>query len=174
MHVRFSYQSELPRLPGTSRNKPHPNPWLESPAANSLVSLGRVADGPPAPNQNQQSLCTSSGLSRFERRIVHSTTRTVRNLVREYVFHPTRSATDRRTVRHSVRRSDQTVRFPNPDGPQLTVQHPFTHSCTAHLCTLCPVFIPQFSLVKACILLSLAIIARIHSMLISQTSFAFV
>ena len=101
-------------------------------------------------------------------------TRTVRDLVREHVFHPTRSATDRRTVRHLVRRSDRTVRFPNPDGPQLTVQHPFTHSCTPHLSTLCPVFIPQFSLVKACILLSLAIIARIHSMIISQTSFAFV
>ena len=101
-------------------------------------------------------------------------TRTARDLVREHVFHPTRSATDRRTVRHSVRRSDRTVRFPNPDGPQLPVQHPFTHSCTTHLCTLCPVSIPQFSLVKACILLSLTIIARIHSMIISQPSFAFV
>ena len=69
-------------------------------------------------------------------------TRTVRDLVREHVFHPTRSATDRRTARHSVRRSDRTVRFPNPDGPQLPVQHSFTHSCTTHLCTLCPVSIP--------------------------------
>ena len=101
-------------------------------------------------------------------------TRTVRDLVREHVFHPTRSVTNPRTVRHSVRRSYRTVRFPNPDGPQLPVQHPFTHSCTTHLCTLCPVSIPQFSFVKACILLSLAIFARIHSMFISQASFAFV
>ena len=42
---------------------------------------------------------------------------TVRNLVREHVFHPARFATDRRTVRHSVRRSDRTVRLPKSDGP---------------------------------------------------------
>ena len=45
MHVSFSYQNELPTLPGTFRNKPHPKPWPESPPANSLVSLNRVADG---------------------------------------------------------------------------------------------------------------------------------
>ena len=46
MHVGFSYQNELPTLPGTFRKKTHPKPWPESPAANSPVSLGRVADGP--------------------------------------------------------------------------------------------------------------------------------
>ena len=47
MHVGFSYQNELPTLPGTLRNKPHPKPWPESPAANSPVSLGQGADGLP-------------------------------------------------------------------------------------------------------------------------------
>ena len=46
MHVWFSYQNKLPTLPGTFRNKSHPKPWPESPAANLPVSLGRVADGP--------------------------------------------------------------------------------------------------------------------------------
>ena len=32
MHARFSYQDRLPTLPRTSRNKPHPKPWPESPA----------------------------------------------------------------------------------------------------------------------------------------------
>ena len=157
MHVRFSYQSELSRLPGTSRNKAHPKPWPESPAVNSPVSLGRVADGPPVMagrsarhGRTVRQLLTKT--NRASARVLAfqdlkggqsaHPTRTVRDLVREHVFHPIRSATDRRTVRHSVRRSDRTVRFPNPDGPQLPVQHPFTHSCTTHLCTLCPVSIP--------------------------------
>ena len=46
MHAGFSYQNELPTLTGTFRNKPHPKPWPESPAANLPVSLGSVADGP--------------------------------------------------------------------------------------------------------------------------------
>ena len=86
MHVKFSYQSELPKLSGTSRNKPHLEPWPESPAANSPVSLGRVADGPPdkagrsaSSDKNQQRLCTILSLSQIERR-------TVRDLVREHVF----------------------------------------------------------------------------------------
>ena len=157
MHMRFSYQSELPRLLGTSRNKPHPKPWPESPAANSPVSLGRVADSPPdmvgrsaSSRPNQQSLWTFSSFSKFVRRTVRlfhvDGPRFISSLYtethRDHVFTLKRSAVDRRTVRHSVRRSDRTVRFPNPDGPQLPVQHPFTHSCTTHLCTLCPVFVP--------------------------------
>ena len=32
MHAHFSYQDRLPTLLRTSRNKPHPKPWPESPA----------------------------------------------------------------------------------------------------------------------------------------------
>ena len=48
MHAGFSYQNELPTLPGTFRKKPHPKPWPESPAANSLVSLSRVRTVSPS------------------------------------------------------------------------------------------------------------------------------
>ena len=104
MHVKFSCQSELPRLPEISRNKPHLKPWPESLAANSPVSLGRVADGPP----------DMAGRSAYPMR-------TVCDLVREHVFTPN-------TVCYSVRRSDRTVRFLNPDSLPLPVQHPCTHS----------------------------------------------
>ena len=60
-------------------------------------------DGPPAPDQNQQSLCTSSGLSRFERRIVRSSHADGPRFTQRTCYRP-------KTVRRIVRRSE-------PDGP---------------------------------------------------------
>ena len=112
MHVRFSYQSEPSTLPGTSRNKPRPKPWPESPAANSPASLGRVADGPPDmagrttnSQPNQQSLWMFSSFSKFVRRTVRlfhvDGPRFISSLYtethREHVFTLKRSAVDRRT-----------------------------------------------------------------------------
>ena len=99
-------------------------------------------DGPPDPNPNQQSLCTISSLSKLRGGRSAYSTWTIRDLVREHVFTPTRSATDRRTVRHLVCHSDRTIRSINSDGPPLPAQHPCTHSCTTNPCTLCPVLIP--------------------------------
>src|SRR6185503_16515122 len=104
---------------GTSRIKPHPKPWPESPAANSPVSLGRFADGPPdmagrsvRSPPNQQSLCTIPSLSKFERRTVRLTYADGPRFSQRACFHPTRSAPDRQTVRQMVRRLE-------PDSPLL-------------------------------------------------------
>ena len=114
MHVRFSYQSELPRLPGTFRKKPHPQTMAG-------IAGGEHAGGPrPCRGRSarhgrtvyQISTQTNGASARFlafqdlKRGRSAQPTRTVRDLVREHVFHPTRSATDRRTAR----RSDRTVR----------------------------------------------------------------
>jgi len=135
MHARFSYQDRLPTLPTTSRNKPHPKPWPESPAASSPVSFGRVADGPPdmvgrsaRSRPNQQSLCTISSLSKFERRTVRLTHADGPRVTQRPCFHP-------ETVRDSPAdgpplgppfRPDGPL--PSPDNPHLPVQHSCTHS----------------------------------------------
>ena len=125
MHVRFSYQSEPSTLPGISRNKPRSKPWPQLPAANSLVNLGRVTDGPPnmvgqsaSSRPNQQSLWTFSSFSKFVRRTVRlfhvDGPRFISSLYtethRDHVFTLKLSAVDRWTVCRLVRRS-------GPDGP---------------------------------------------------------
>ena len=122
MHVKFSCQSELPKLPGISRNKPHLELWPESPAANSPVSLGRVAGSSPdlagrsaSSWPNQQSICTILSLSQIESRTVRLTYADGPRFSQKACFHPTRSAPDRRTVRQMVRRLE-------PDGPLLPIR----------------------------------------------------
>ena len=110
--MKFSDQSEPSKLPRTFKDKPRPKPWPESPAANSPVSLGRVADGPPdmvgrsaSSRPNQQSLWTFSSFSKFVRRtvcLIHADgPQFISSLYtethREHVFTLKRSAVDRRT-----------------------------------------------------------------------------
>ena len=127
MHVGFSYQNELPTLPGTFRKK-IPSQTVAGIAGGELAGEPRPCRGRSGPygrtvrksQPNQQSLWNFFGLPKFVRWTVSPLgadgpqvifqpyTETPRN----HVFDPEWSAVGRRTVRQMVRRLE-------PDGPLL-------------------------------------------------------